>query len=177
MEDVISDPESSDAAPALPFIDNAQTRRRGRHRIASLGALPASLSSLRPASLPAYSIHSTAAEGPATSELNSVASRRTPPVLLLEGDRSKYPEQQLDPQEEEILKLVAANTPSHRSAWKRNSKAWQVFVSRRRNGVSGALIPEETEDGSERVADDTGDGDCGASRGKLCRLTSMILGS
>lgn len=158
MEDGASDFDSSDAAPTLPFVENAQARRRGRHRIANLGSLPESLSSLRPTSLPAYSVlQPKVAEERATSIRNSVATQS-------QDAQTEYPEQ-LDPQEEEILKLVAANTPSHRSAWKRNSKAWQLFVSRRRKGVPGALIPEEIEDGSGRVADD--DSDWGSSRGKF----------
>ena len=177
LEEASTNPEFSDVAPTLPFIENAQTRGRGRHRIANVGALPAALSALRPTSLPAYSVlQSRDIEEPATRVSNSGASPATPPVLLLHEAESEYPEQ-LDPQEEEILKLVAANTPSHRSAWKRNSKAWQLFVSRRRNGVPGALIPEETEDGSVRVANDTDDSDWGSSRGKLYRLTWIILGS
>lgn len=175
MEDASTDPEFSHAAPTLPFIENSQTRGRGRYRVAAPGVFPASLSSLRPTSLPAYSVlQSKDTEAPATSVSNSGASRTTSPILLLHEARSEYPEQ-LDPQEEEILKLVAANTPSHRSAWKRDSKAWKLFVSRRRNGVPGALIPEETEDGSARVADDTDNSDWGSSRGKLWRLTLMIL--
>jgi len=175
LEDASSGLESSDAAPTLPFAENAQARCRGRSRIASLGALPALLSSLRPTSLPPYSIlHSKGTEEPTTSASNSSALHTIPPALLLQEARSEYPEQP-DPQEEEILKLVAANTPSHRSAWKRNSKAWKLFVSRRRNGVPGALIPEETEDGSGQVADTTDDSDWGSSRGKLCPLTLMIV--
>ncbi|KAF8138844.1 hypothetical protein EV363DRAFT_1314955 [Boletus edulis] len=163
FEDASSDPESSDAALALPFVENAQSRRRGRHRVARHGALPESLSSLRPASLPAYSaLQSKDTRVPTTSVSNSGRLPLTPPALLSQEAQSEYPEE-LDPQEEEILKLVAANTPSHRSAWKRNSKAWQLFVSRRRNGVPGALIPEETEDG-KRVAGDTSDGDWGTSK-------------
>jgi hypothetical protein len=177
FEDGSADPESSYAAPTLPFIENAQARGRGRHRVAGFGVLPASLSSLRPTSLPAYSVlQSKGTEKPATSVSNNGASRTTSPVLLLHEARSEYPEQ-LDPQEEEILKLVAANTPSHRSAWKRDSKAWELFVSRRRNGVPGALIPEEAEDGSARGADDNDDNDWGSSKGKLRCLTLTILGS
>lgn len=165
LEDGISDLDSSDAAPTLPFIENAQVRRRGRHRVANLGTLPESLSSLRPTSLPAYSVQQpNAAKEPATSVSNSVAPR-----TQLQEAQSEYPGQ-LDPQEEEILKLVAANTPSHRSAWKRNSKAWQLFVSRRRNGVPGALIPEEIDDGSGRVGNDSDDSDWGRSRGKFYPL-------
>ncbi|KAG9317780.1 hypothetical protein JVU11DRAFT_2001 [Chiua virens] len=164
LEDGSSEPESSDAAPTLPFVENAQARHRGRHRVPSLGALPPSLSSLRPTSLPAYSVlQSSAAEEPVRNVTASVASYPSLPVLLHQEPQSEYPEQ-LDPQEEEILRLVAANTPSHRNAWKRNSKAWQLFVSRRRNGVPGALIPEETEDASGRVADDADDSGWDSSR-------------
>lgn len=59
----------------------------------------------------------------------------------------------------EILKLVAANTPSHRGAWKPNSKAWQTFVRRQdnRDHSENRYIAEEGEEegngaGSESVA-------------------------
>ncbi|KIJ20519.1 hypothetical protein PAXINDRAFT_166541 [Paxillus involutus ATCC 200175] len=152
-----SEPESSDAAPALPLIENAQIpSSRKRHRTSNHTGLPASLSSLRPNSLPAYStLQSKSVEGAASD--NGV-SHPTSPVTTSERPRTEDPEH-LDPQEDEILKLVAANTPSHRGAWKRNSKAWQMFVSRGRNGVAGTLIPEEVEDGSGQTADDTDDSD------------------
>jgi hypothetical protein len=54
----------------------------------------------------------------------------------------------LDLHEAEILKLVAANMPSHRGAWKRDSKAWQTFV-RRPDTREQAHISEEGEDGAE----------------------------
>ena len=166
--DDATDPGSSDAAPALPFIENAQVRHRGRHRVASVGVLPELLSSLRPTTLPAYSpLQFKSIEEPVASSINSGVSREV---------QIEYPEQ-LDPQEEEILKLVAANTPSHRSAWKRNSKAWQLFVSRRRNGVPGALIPEEIEDSSGKVTNDSDDSEWGSSRGKFHQLEINDPGS
>ncbi|KAF9226833.1 hypothetical protein BS17DRAFT_776189 [Gyrodon lividus] len=150
-EDGSSELESSDAAPALPFIENAQIAPYRRQRLSNYTGLPASLSSLRPTSLPAYSTLQSK-----LGEPNSGVSHPTPLVTTSEETRTEYPEQP-DPQEEEILKLVAANTPSHRGAWKRNSRAWQMFVSRRRNGVAGALIPEEVEDGPGQTADDPDD--------------------
>jgi len=61
------------------------------------------------------------------------------------------------------LKLVAADTPSHRGAWKKDSRAWQLFVSRQGGkGQSESLIPEETEDdtfGKFRDNESDGDGD------------------
>ncbi|THG98215.1 hypothetical protein EW026_g3935 [Hermanssonia centrifuga] len=55
-------------------------------------------------------------------------------------------EQVTDPREAEILKLVAASTPSHRSAWKKNSAAWQTFVNRQKAlDNQRNSIPEEDE--------------------------------
>ncbi|KIK96136.1 hypothetical protein PAXRUDRAFT_826294 [Paxillus rubicundulus Ve08.2h10] len=161
-DDGSSEPESSDAAPALPLIENAQIpSSRKRLRISNNAGLPASLSSLRPNSLPAYStLQSKFIEGAVPD--NGV-SHPTSPNTPSEQARMADPEQ-FDPQEDEILKLVAANTPSHRGAWKRNSKAWQTFVSRSRNGVAGTLIPEEVEDGSGQTAGGTDGSDWNVTR-------------
>ncbi|KAF9236214.1 hypothetical protein BU15DRAFT_89261 [Melanogaster broomeanus] len=168
LEDGSSEPESSDAAPALPFVETVHVQPcRARARVSSHAGLPASLSSLRPTSLPVYStIQSKVAKGAATKQLegsNSGVSHPTSITTALEEGRTEDAEQ-LDAQEEEILKLVAAHTPSHRGAWQPHSKAWQMFVRRRRHGVPGALIPEEVEDGSGRITDDTDDSDCDAPR-------------
>jgi hypothetical protein len=76
----------------------------------------------------------------------------------------------LDPREAEILKLVAANTPSHRGAWKKDSRAWQLFVSRQSGkGQNESLIPEETEDvtfGKFGDLESDGDGDFDPQRSK-----------
>lgn len=61
----------------------------------------------------------------------------------------QHGEDEVDPREAEILRLVAASTPSHRSAWKKDSKAWQVFVGRQdRKPKESAkdTIAEEEED-------------------------------
>jgi hypothetical protein len=52
---------------------------------------------------------------------------------------------QLDEREAELRKLVAADTPSHRGAWNRDSKAWQMFIRRQGDRTSAPLIPEETD--------------------------------
>jgi hypothetical protein len=54
----------------------------------------------------------------------------------------------LHPGDAEILRLVAANTPSHRGAWKKDSRAWQLFVRRNwdKGPQSGGQILEESED-------------------------------
>jgi len=52
-----------------------------------------------------------------------------------------------------ILKLVAADTPSHRGAWDREGKAWKTFTRRqdgRENGRDGH-ISEDDEDADEKA--------------------------
>jgi hypothetical protein len=151
-----SDRDSSDAAPVLPFKEAPHIpRRRMRPRSStSHGGLPASLSSLRPTSLPAY-----AALQAHIHQEGSTFGTHSPPPERLYTERNRrttgpgYPAP--DPQEEEILKLVAANTPSHRGAWQPSSRAWQLFVSRRggKHGVAGMFIPEEGPEVGNPVSD------------------------
>ena len=58
-----------------------------------------------------------------------------------------------DPRSEEIMRLVAANTPSHRAAWKKNSKAWQLFFARR-DRRAGEVGPEPISEEGNYVLDD-----------------------
>lgn len=48
-----------------------------------------------------------------------------------------------DVRETEILRLVAASMPSHRSAWKKDGAAWRTFVNRQK--AQTRTIPEEDE--------------------------------
>jgi hypothetical protein len=85
----------------------------------------------------------------------------------------------LDPREAEILKLVAADTPSHRGAWKKDSKAWQLFVRRQggKGHQSDGLIPEETEDDAfGKYMDDESDSDADSDpqRSKLSFLNMLL---
>jgi hypothetical protein len=59
------------------------------------------------------------------------------------------------------LKLVAADAPSHRGAWKKDSKAWQLFVRRQggKGGHDGPFIPEEDEDDPDTFMTFKDDGD------------------
>lgn len=153
-----SDRDSSDAAPVLPFKESLHIpRRRARLRNnTSHVGLPTSLSSLRPTSLPAYaSLQAQITKQDSTF----IAPAPTSEQLHTECVRPTIEAKAPDPQEQEILKLVAADTPSHRGAWKPNSRAWQLFVSRQggKNGSAGALIPEEVEVGV--TVSDTDDSD------------------
>jgi len=51
----------------------------------------------------------------------------------------------------ELLRLVAADTPSHRGAWTPNSRAWQTFTRRQdsKELVKRSRIPEEGEETEE----------------------------
>jgi hypothetical protein len=153
-----SDRDSSDAAPVLPFKETLHIpRRRARPRngMSHIG-LPTSLSLLRPTSLPAYASLQTQ-----ITKQDSTFRTQTPTSEQLHTERIRHSTEveAPDPQEQEILKLVAANTPSHRGAWKPNSRAWQLFVSRQDGKVSsaGAFIPEEVEVGT--TVSDTDDSD------------------
>lgn len=153
-----SDRDSSDAAPVLPFKEVPyipRRRTRVRNSTNHVG-LPTSLSSLRPTSLPAYaSLRAQITKQNWTSRTQAPTSEQMPTESIRHSIEAEAP----DPQEQEILKLVAADTPSHRGAWKPNSRAWQLFVSRRggKNGSAGAFIPEEAEVGV--TVSDTDDSD------------------
>ena len=73
------------------------------------------------------------------------------PVEIAPGNGREKP---TDPREEELLRLVAASTPSHRSAWKKNSKAWQLFLSRRERKAGEVGPPEAIMEESNYVLDD-----------------------
>ncbi|EGO02123.1 hypothetical protein SERLA73DRAFT_86323 [Serpula lacrymans var. lacrymans S7.3] len=161
LEDEKSERGSFDfaAKPVLPLIEPPYIPARPpRTRVPSNSGLPVALSSLRPASLPAPStIRSLTAEGQSSPRASNLMS--LPRIAEPEPDEHS---ERFDSREEEILKLVAANTPSHRGAWKRNSKAWQVFVRRqgKNQSASGAFIPEENEDeGAFHNTIDTDDSD------------------
>ena len=48
----------------------------------------------------------------------------------------------------ELLRLVAADTPSHRGAWTPNSRAWQTFTRRQdsKDNLGSNRISEEGEE-------------------------------
>jgi hypothetical protein len=140
-----------------------------RTRVAGAG-LPSSLSSLRPISLPAPSAVRPSRLTETPKDISQAGRATQSPGSSYQGHTKRTkpssdtedPEP-LDPREAEILKLVAADTPSHRGAWKKDSRAWQLFVSRQGGkGQSESLIPEETEDdtfGKFRDNESDGDGD------------------
>jgi hypothetical protein len=172
--------ESSDR-PVLRLLEpvNAPVRvHRKPVQKSSSGGLPESFSSLRPASLPAPSTmlqprHQTdsdptprtlARTSPVISKTPTTKKQRHSPVTEVQ-DFDPF-----DEREAEILKLVAADTPSHRGAWKKDSRAWQLFVRRQGGSTSYPLIPEEGEEDDDpfshsisRIEEDTEDDDSASS--------------
>ena len=162
--------ERADADEAqLPLNEPPVAPVRSTRARATGPGLPSSLSTLRPASLPAPSAarptkHFTVTDDITSQSLNPArdfVKRATPPELVDSDEDSS----ELDNQEEEIRKLVAANTPSHRGAWKKNSKAWQMFVHRKGESLASrrqSHIREETEN-DPLAEDDDSEGYSGSS--------------
>jgi hypothetical protein len=140
---------------ALPLIDQPLVRplKARRPRAPNNGAHEP-FSSLRPASLPNPS-HirpmrnqpgvDSSSQGmilnlPKTS--GSIENTNTPPAQTPPTSSTPVTENDAT-----LLKLVAADTPSHRGAWTPESKAWQMFTRRQdsKENVVHSNIPESSE--------------------------------
>ncbi|KAH9849978.1 hypothetical protein C2E23DRAFT_887696 [Lenzites betulinus] len=166
--DVPAEPPKASPAPS----ERSRTPTRQSHsRSSSNSGLPQMLVSLRPASLPAPSamrppVRHIATE-PAertrslresllTAEANSTRPDVVDSPIAIEAPVAED-EEDADPREAEIMRLVAASVPSHRSGWKKNSKSWQMFLSRRERKASEAEPDAISEEGSyAAVLDDFG---------------------
>ncbi|KAK2465944.1 hypothetical protein APHAL10511_001585 [Amanita phalloides] len=180
-----SEPSTNGRPQTLPLLEQ-QTARPARHRhVKSLSAgLPSSFSSLRPLSLPAPS-HVRPPLSPHGADMsfqNVMMSLPRQTSLdrhkrLVAGRQTltEVPEEELDPRDAVILRLVAADTPSHRGAWKPDSEAWksltQPLAVKGRGSAdvseeegetvedSLALLPSEqsSSDTAEPLSDENGD--------------------
>jgi hypothetical protein len=77
------------------------------------------------------------------------------------GSRSPPLQHNLSPhipteQDAELLRLVAADTLSHRGAWAPNSRAWRTFIRRQdlKEDLDRSRIPEEGEETEEIDSDE-----------------------
>lgn len=157
--------ERAATGEALAFNEPAHLPSRPTRTRPTVPGLPASLSSLRPSSLPAPSTAprpQRMASNPGIEAIEPIKgiddlSKGPAKQISSENDEvtSDDPEP-LDIHEAEIRKLVAADTPSHRGAWKKGSKAWKTFIRRQDGkGRDSGLIPEENEDGNKHVDSDS----------------------
>lgn len=161
LEDIDEDgtqqsPNSS--RPTLQLVEQPVAPVRARKpRPPTAAGLSASFSGLRPSSLPTPS-HIRPPRSQHGSDLSSPSMVPPLPKPQARKEKEKEPsnskagpsatevENPINIQDAEILKLVAADNPSHRGGWKPESKAWQTFVRRQPgNRTSGGNIPEEGE--------------------------------
>lgn len=163
-------PEPPKASPA-PSERSRTPTRQSHSRSSSNSGLPQMLVSLRPASLPAPSAMRPPVRHVATEPAERTRSLReslltaeansTRPDVVDSPIATEQPpledEEDPDPREAEIMRLVAASVPSHRNGWKKNSKSWQMFLSRRERKASEAEPDAISEEGSyAAVLDDFG---------------------
>ncbi|KAL5508263.1 hypothetical protein ACEPAH_5882 [Sanghuangporus vaninii] len=123
-----------------------------RQRDLKDAGLPQSFAALRPSSLPAPShirppVRSrTRSDDSKTKQLDvpqaSGSSQAKDIKRQSEGDLT---EEVLSPEQKDFLKLVAAETPSHRGFWKPGSDSWKIF-DRNRGRFSSERQSRPTED-------------------------------
>ncbi|KAK7054070.1 SET domain-containing protein [Favolaschia claudopus] len=106
----------------------SQARRTSRKTPTDSTGLPSSFMGLRPTSLPVPSnLPPRRGLSPPEDSVKPIseeenASDADPEVVL---------DERLDSRDQEIRKLVAADNPSHRGRWKKNSAEWKTLVSSR----------------------------------------------
>jgi hypothetical protein len=144
-------PEVREVLPLKEQSGHPRQQRTPRKTI--VHGLPASLSALGPISAPKASSSSVQYERRPTSPIQEVSiDIPTHANNATNGYRSTKVEndEPWSERELQILTLVAANTPSHRGAWTRDSVAWKKFTHQSSRSES------ETEDGDD---DDDNDED------------------
>lgn len=183
--------ESSTNAPAqtLPLLEQTAARPARHRKVKSLSSagLPSSFSSLRPLSLPGPSQirPPRSPHGIDTSSQNVMMSLPKQTTLdkqkrRLSGNHTlaQVPEEELDPRDAVILRLVAADTPSHRGAWKPDSEAWKSLTQPR--GSADVSEDEEGEDGLAVGPSEQSGGDDSAEplldeNGKCCIFNPVLM--
>lgn len=143
----------------LPLLDQTVSRSLRPRAIRSQNNIEI-FSSLRPSSLPNPSHIRPMRGQPHVDSSSSHVIRPRPKVLITPGGSHSPPLQHIPTEHErELLKLVAADTPSHRGAWTPNSRAWRTFIRRQdlKENVdrSGRILEEgeemeETDSGEEK---------------------------
>lgn len=128
-EDTDRSPSKKDAA-SLPLLELTQASRQKSHQRSrtpggSGSGLPQSLSSLRPVSLPSTS--NSQVVTPSESTLISPKEESAPDSMV--GSPESVNPYFAPNEDDAMLKLVAAHTPSHRGLWdKGNRKALRMVM-------------------------------------------------
>ncbi|KAJ6560412.1 hypothetical protein B0H19DRAFT_1234658 [Mycena capillaripes] len=127
--------ESTEGA-VMTFVEqptqprSSEPRRTGRKPPTDSTGLPQSFSVLRPTSLPVPSNVRPPRRGPSPPDDSTDLS--TPDEDTGDDEEEEEEAEELDSRDQEIMKLVAADTPSHRGRWKKDSAEWRTLVSRDR---------------------------------------------
>ncbi|KAL5488063.1 hypothetical protein ACEPAI_6171 [Sanghuangporus weigelae] len=128
-------------------------QRSGRRQKDSKDAgLPQSFAALRPSSLPAPShirppVRSqTHNDGSETKQLDvpQASGSSQAKDIKRQSSEGDVTEEVLSPEQKDFLKLVAAETPSHRGFWKPGSDSWKIF-DRNRGHLSSGRQSRPTE--------------------------------
>ncbi|KAJ7872065.1 hypothetical protein B0H13DRAFT_2059786 [Mycena leptocephala] len=122
---------------------SSQPRRSTRRPPTDSTGLPESFKVLRPMSLPMPSNIIPPRRGPSPPVESSISEED---IGEEEEAEEEEVDEELDSRDQEILKLVAANTPSHRGRWKKDSAEWRTLVSRDRNSSA-----DDDEDDEEQA--------------------------
>ncbi|PPQ70704.1 hypothetical protein CVT26_014628 [Gymnopilus dilepis] len=142
----------------LPLLEQPATRPfRVRSVRQQNNTAMEAFSSLRPSSLPNPSHIRPIRSQPgvdSSSHMMSLPRAVTTPARLEGRPRTSPPASPSSPlteHEEALLKLVAADTPSHRGAWTRDSKLWQAFIRRQdlKADMPSADGPDDTDSTDE----------------------------
>jgi hypothetical protein len=149
---------SPQLAPALPFLEQPTVNRPLRPGKAKpkTNGLSQSFAGLRPASLPNPSyIRPRSQPGADASHAMRLSLPRGGPNSLtgggskVNGTKSPTGEDEKEGNDEEIRRLVAADTPSHRGAWSTDGRIWQDFT--RGHNITSNVIMEESENDNDEV--------------------------
>lgn len=155
LEDLEGAHQGSPGKATLQLVEQPFVQARPRRQRQNVDNLSMSFSGLRPASLPTSSLVRPSRNGPGlnTSPFTLSLPRPSHPFQPASsiGDVSNTQMENSDefrapPPDPKMLELLAANTPSHRGAWKQESKAWQTFVKRQPARYDSEAIIEEGED-------------------------------
>ncbi|KAJ3492486.1 hypothetical protein NLJ89_g11223 [Agrocybe chaxingu] len=141
----------------LPLLEQPAGRpsRAKKARTQVSNAMDA-FSSLRPSSLPNPS-HIRPIRSQPGVDSSSQGMMLSLPRVSAAAPRDKVPpvasssQTPLNEQDVELLKLVAADTPSHRGAWTPDSKAWQALTRRQdaKNGPESGKVVDDGEEAEE----------------------------
>lgn len=162
LEDLEGEEDIGDSSDiqhgTLPLLEQAVSRPLRPRTIRPQNSIEI-FSSLRPSSLPNPS-HIRPMRSQPHVDSSSHVMLPHPKVLTTHtpgGSRSPPLQHRSSPQiptehDAELLRLVAADTPSHRGAWTPNSRAWRTFIRRqdlKEDVDRSSRIPEEGEETEE----------------------------